>query len=218
MVVYVTLVVPTANADPLATLGTVDATPQLSVAVAEYVTAAVHIPLSVERAMFDGQATTGASASDTTTLKLHEAVNDTASVTEKLIPVVPFGNDDPLASPLVCESVSPGQLSLFVGVKLTGAVHTPAAVLAVNGPTGHVIRGLSASVTTTLNEQSAVLVELSVDRKDTAVVPLLKAVPLTPPTVCATVAAQLSVVDASENVVTAEHNPLSVVFAMFDGH
>ena len=52
----------------------------------------------------------------TVTVKEHVAVAPLASVTLKVLVVVPTGNDAPLANPPTTETTAPGQLSEPVGV------------------------------------------------------------------------------------------------------
>src|SRR3989442_637821 len=66
--------------------------------------------------MLAGQVICGGSLSVTVTRKLHVAVRPAASVTVNSLVVMPTGNADPLASPIVCAVIAPGQLSVPTGV------------------------------------------------------------------------------------------------------
>ena len=119
--VTVTSVVPTGNVLPEA--GTLEVvTPgQLSVVVDEKVTTASHWPGILLTVISAGQVTTGASVSFTVTLKVQELVFPEASVAVTVTSVVPTGNTVPEAGTL--EDVTPGQLSVAVGEKVTTASH-----------------------------------------------------------------------------------------------
>src|SRR5262245_66304798 len=69
--VFVTVVVPTGNANPLAGVLVRLVTVQLSVAVTVKVTLLVHAPCEAFTVMFAGQVITGFSVSVTVTLNLH---------------------------------------------------------------------------------------------------------------------------------------------------
>ncbi len=66
--------------------------------------------------IFAGQVIVGSSLSFTVTVKLHVAVLPLASVTVKLLIVVPTAKADPLVKPAVWVVVNPAQLSLDVTV------------------------------------------------------------------------------------------------------
>ena len=63
-----------------------------------------------------GQVIVGSSVSFTVTVKLHWAVLPEASVTKKVLVVVPTGKAEPLARPAVCVVTEPAQLSFPTGV------------------------------------------------------------------------------------------------------
>ena len=69
----------------------------------------------------------------------------------------------------VHEVVTPGQLSLEAGMKLTTVPESEACVTVMSG--GQAIVGFSVSLTVTVKEQLAVLPEASVAVQVTAVVP-----------------------------------------------
>ena len=76
--------------------------------------------------------------STTVTVKLHVALLPLLSRAVLVTVVVPTGKAKPLAGLLV--TVTPGQLSLALTVKITLLVHTPGAALTVKFP-GQVICG-----------------------------------------------------------------------------
>src|SRR5260370_995062 len=96
-------------------LYTVLATPQLSVGVATKATLAEHSLASLGATMLAGQLGLGFSVSLTVTLKLQSVWLPAASVTRKVLMVVPTGKVAPLARPAVCAAVAPGQLSVPTG-------------------------------------------------------------------------------------------------------
>jgi hypothetical protein len=116
LTLQVTVVVPTENAEPDAGVQVGVSVPsQLSLAVAEKVTAAVQLPASLHRVMFCGQPICGASQSLTVTVKLHEAVLfGFAPVAVQVTVVVPFGNTEPGVGLQATLGV-PSQLSVAVG-------------------------------------------------------------------------------------------------------
>ena len=57
----------------------------------------------------------GSSSSVTVTVKLQVAVLPLASVTTKVLVVIPTGNNDPEGKPAVCVNVAPGALSAITG-------------------------------------------------------------------------------------------------------
>ena len=63
-----------------------------------------------------GQEIVGLSVSFTVTVNEQEALFPLASVTSKVLVVVPTGKKEPLGSPAVCFVVAPGQLSVPTGV------------------------------------------------------------------------------------------------------
>jgi hypothetical protein len=149
-------------------------TGQLSVAVAEYVTTALHCPGSLFCVMLAGQVMTGNSTSFTVTLNVQVAVLPDASVAVQVTVEVPVGKALPEAGLQLV--VTPGQLSVADAVNETAAVHKPGSVLAVMFE-GHVIAGASLSNTVTVNEQVAVLPALSVAVQVTVVTPTVKVLP-----------------------------------------
>src|SRR5512138_1862824 len=100
--VTVTGVVPTGKVLPEAGLATTLWTAQLSAPAGSVkLTTAEHLPGSFACRMSVGQVMVGAWVSLTVTLKLQVAVLPEASVTLKLLTVVPTGKRDPLARPPV---------------------------------------------------------------------------------------------------------------------
>ena len=99
----------------------------------------------------------GFSVSLTVTVKLQLAVLPAASVTTKVLVVVPTGNALPEARPAVCEMVCPVQLSELVGgVKVTTAEQRPGSLLTVIFPGQLEITGSSLSITVTSKLQESV--------------------------------------------------------------
>src|SRR6185369_388427 len=136
----------------------------------------LHKPASVPWTIFAGQAVrVGAWLSLTVTVKVQALVRALVSVAVQVTVVVPLAKSVPLAG--LQTKVTPGQLSVAVGAKVTCAVQTPASVLAAILP-GQVIAGSSVSLTVMVKVQLAELLAASVALQVTVVVPLLKAVPL----------------------------------------
>src|SRR6185369_2293967 len=137
---------------------------------------ALHRPASVPWTIFAGQAVrVGAWLSLTVTVKVQALVRALVSVAVQVTVVTPLAKSVPLAG--LQTKVTPGQLSVAVGAKVTWAVQAPASVLTATFA-GHVICGSSVSLTVTVKVQLAVLLAPSVALQVTVVVPLLKAVPL----------------------------------------
>ena len=82
---------------------------------AENVATALHKPEAVATVRLEGQVSTGKSVSTTVTVEEQVAVSPDASVTWNTFVVVPMGNVDPLARPLV-RLVVDAQLSVPTGV------------------------------------------------------------------------------------------------------
>ena len=89
--------------------------------VAVKVTTAVHWPGSVLASISDGQVVIGLSESLTVTLKLQLALLPEASVAVQVMVLVPLAKLEPLGG--THATLTPGQLSLAVGAKLTIALH-----------------------------------------------------------------------------------------------
>ena len=157
--VTVTNVVPTGKTLPEA--GTLEAVApaQLSETVGEKLTIAPQTPASLDTVMSAGQVTTGASVSFTVTLKVQELVFPEASVPVTVTKVVPTGNTLPEAGTL--EVVTPGQLSVVVGEKVTIAEHDPASLDTVISA-GQVTTGVSVSLTVTTKLQVSTFPQASV--------------------------------------------------------
>src|SRR6185312_16103810 len=121
--------------------------------------------------MLDGHESVGTSLSLIVTVKLHDAVLPEASVTTNMFVVVPFGNVDPLASPVVCAVVAPGQVSAPIGaLYVTIAPHVPGSAFCVMLD-GQESVGTSLSLIVTVKLQDAVLPDTSVTTKVFVVVP-----------------------------------------------
>jgi hypothetical protein len=115
----VLVVTPTGNEDPLGSpaICIVDVPGQLSVPTGVlYVTIALHKPFVLLTDMLAGQLMVGNWLSLTVTLKLHVVVLAEASVTLKVLMVVPTGKEEPLANPAICVVTAPAQLSVPTGV------------------------------------------------------------------------------------------------------
>ncbi len=121
--VLVTVVVPFGNVEPDAGLETTVTPGQLSVAVTLKLTTAEHFPRSFACVTFAGQVITGFSVSATVTVNEQVDVLPDASVAVLVTVVVPFGNVEPDAG--LETTVTPGQLSVAVTLKLTTAEHFP---------------------------------------------------------------------------------------------
>jgi hypothetical protein len=211
---HVTVVVPLANVEPEG--GAQDGAPtpgQLSLTTgAAYVTTAEHKPRAAGVVMLAAQAIDGGCASFTVTVNEHEAVLLDVSVATQETVVAPFGKAEPDAGVQV--AVTPGQLSLGVGANVTTAEQRFGSVF-LTILAGHVMVGACASLTVTVNEQVAVLLEASVATHDTVVMPFGKAEP--DGGVQSVVAPeQLSVV-VGVKVTIAEHTFGSVFLVIFAG-
>src|ERR1043166_1597372 len=91
VVAQLTVFVPLANVEPDTGVQVTETEPQLSVAVATYVTLVlVHCPASVVPAMFDGQLITGFSVSRIVTVNEQFAVLPELSVAVQFTVLVPF--------------------------------------------------------------------------------------------------------------------------------
>lgn len=113
----------------------------------------------------------GSCVSVTVTVKAQVLLLPAASVTRKVLVVVPTGNEAPEASPVVWVVVDPEQLSVPTGaVKVTFAAHCPVILLTLM-LAGQVMEGACASDTVTVKLQVAVLAEASVTRKVLVVTP-----------------------------------------------
>jgi len=217
--VQLTVVVPTANVEPLKGAHTTVVPGQLSDVVgAGYVTAAEHWPAAFGTVTLAGQVIAGAVVSVTVIVNVHvvsgefgepsTAVHDTV--------VTPTGKVDPDAGVQV--AVAPGQLSTGAGtVKLTTVEHCP-GVFGTVMFAGHVIEGASVSCTVTVNVQvpSGELGDPSLAVHVTVVVPTGKVDPDAGTQV--TVApGQLSVAVAAYTT-TAEHWPAVLPTVTGAGH
>jgi hypothetical protein len=113
---FVTVVVPTGKAAPLAGVLVMLVTAQLSVAVKTNVTLLAHEPRAALTVMLVEQVIEGGCVSVTVTVKEQVLVLPLPSVATKRLVVTPGGKVEPLAEPAVCVSVAPEQLSLKVTV------------------------------------------------------------------------------------------------------
>jgi hypothetical protein len=112
----------------------------------------------------------------TVTVKLQLAVLLEVSVAVHVTVVVPFGNAVPDGG--LQATVTPGQLSLPLGVaKVTTAEHRPGAVLVITDEGQGPIVGDCVSLTVTVNEQFAELLDESLTVQLTVVGPFGKVEP-----------------------------------------
>jgi hypothetical protein len=109
----------------------------------------------------------------TVTVKLQLAMSPTASVAVQLTVVAPLEKVEPEAG--VHRVVTPGQLSVAVGVYETTAVQLPGELVTMFA--GHVMLGGCASLIVTVNVQLVLLADVSVAVQVTVVVPLAKVEP-----------------------------------------
>ena len=124
--------------------------------------------------MLDGPEIVGGVVSRIVTVKVLVVTLPAASVATLVTGVVPFGKTVPEAG--VLTTVTPGQLSAPVTVKLTTASHLPASVLTTIGA-GTVRVGGSVSLTVTVKEHVVALPTASVAVALTTVVPFGKELP-----------------------------------------
>ena len=114
--VQVIVVAPLLNTEPLGGSQTIEASPQLSLALgAVQVTAAVHKPTSVFWLILLGQVTEGFSVSLTVTSNWQVLVLPAASLAVQVTCVAPLGRAAPLTG-LQTTATVPSQLSVAVGV------------------------------------------------------------------------------------------------------
>src|SRR6185369_569146 len=112
---------------------------------------ALHRPASVPWMIFAGQAVrVGAWLSVTVTVKVQALVRALVSVAVQVTVVVPLIKSVPLAG--LHTKVTPGQLSVAVGTKVTLAVQAPASVFTATFA-GQEICGSSVSLTVTVKVQ-----------------------------------------------------------------
>jgi hypothetical protein len=119
----------------------------------------------------------GGTPSVTVTVKLQSAVFPDPSVAVKVTVETPAGNALPEAKPPVCDTLTPGQLSVATGVvKLAIASQAPGAAASTIS-VGQVMTGGAASITFTLKLHEAVFPATSVTVKVFTVVPSGKVEP-----------------------------------------
>ena len=171
----VTVVVPSANALPLAGVLIILVTAQLSVAVTTNVTLLAQLPVVALTMMFDGQLTTGNCVSRTVTVNVHWLLLPELSKTLLVTVLVPKANAEPLAGTLTM-LVTP-QLSVAFTVNVTLLAQVPAAALTVTFA-GQVITGSCVSRTVTVKVHWLLLPALSKVLLVTGVVPTANAEPL----------------------------------------
>src|SRR5258708_786128 len=112
---------------------------------------ALHRPASVPWVTFAGQAVNvGGWLSVTVTVKVQVLVRALVSVAVQVTVVGPLAKSVPLAG--LQTKVTPGQLSVAVGAKVTCAVQAPASVFAAMLD-GQTIAGSSVSLTVTVKVQ-----------------------------------------------------------------
>jgi hypothetical protein len=131
--------------------------------------------LAVLTVMLAGQVMVGFSVSLMVTVNMQLAVKFTASVAVQDTVVVPLGKLEPDGG--VQTKLSPGQLSVTVGAKVTTVAHWPGAVDIVM-LAGQVIVGGCVSLMVTVKVQGVAALPLaSLTLQVTVVVPFGKAVP-----------------------------------------
>jgi len=215
--VHVTVVVPAANCEPDGGTQATVTPGQLSAATgAAKLTATLTSPaFTVLVMMFAGQAMVGGCVSTTVIVKAQLDLLLAASETVHVTVVVPFTKVDPEggAQP---GAPTPGQLSPTAGAPyVTTAEHCPSAAGAVIFA-GQAMAGGCESFTVTVNEQVAVLFEVSVAVHETVVVPFGNAEPDAGVQVAVT-PGQLSFC-VVVNVTTAEQRFGSVFLLILAGH
>ena len=108
------------------------------------------------------------------TLNEQEAVLPAASVTMKVLTVVPTGKAEPEGRPAIWVVTAPGQLSVPIGaVQFTIAEHCPDAADCVMLP-GQLITGVSVSTIVTVYEHVVETPQVFVAVYVTVVTPILK--------------------------------------------
>src|SRR6476619_5566709 len=93
----------------------------------------------------------------TATTKLHCAIFPAASIALNVLVVFPTGNKLPLARPVICVVTTPGQLSVPVGAAYVTIAPQTFVSLDTVMSEGHVITGVSKSITVTVKVQLLVL-------------------------------------------------------------
>ena len=177
------VVVPTGNVEPLDKPVKFDVKLQLSEADTVKLTTALQFPGVLPTEIGIGQVTVGFSVSLTVTVKLHCAELLEGSIAVKTFVVVPTWNVEPLAKPLVNETVAE-QLSVAVGVlKVATAPQVPGVLFILRGA-GQAITGFWLSMTVTVTLQEEVFPDASVAVKKLSVVPIGNVEPLVKPAVC----------------------------------
>src|ERR1035437_7925649 len=157
--------------------------------------------------ILDEQVMVGGSLSRIVTVKPHVLVLPEASTAVQMTIVTPCGKVDPLGGEH--ETVTPGQLSVAVAVKVTLLLeHLPGSVLAMMA-TGQRTLGSSLSWMVTVKLHELVLPEESVAVQVTVVTPLAKVEPLGG-TQATVTPGQLSVAVAAKVTLLLEHRPESV--------
>jgi hypothetical protein len=223
--VYMTLVTPIGNADPLpgpAVCVSVTTPGQLSLAAGgAHEATALHIPGVLVRFMFTGHCVnTGGWLSVTVTVNAHTLLFPFTSLAVYAMFVTPIGNIDPLTGPCVCITETPGQLSVAVGdAHETTAEQFPGSVFMAILVGQEVNTGNWLSVTVTLNEHVAMFPLASVAVNTTLVTPIGKAEPFGKPAVCVMVnPAQLSLAAGATHEAIALHKPGLLFKTILAGH
>ena len=208
----VTVVVPTANAEPLAGVLTRLVTEQLSVAFTLNVTLLAQAPVAALTVTFVGQVITGSWVSPIVTVNVHWLLLPELSNAWLVTVVVPTANALPLAGVLTI--LVTAQLSVALTTKVTLLTQVPVATLTMMFD-GQVSTGNCVSRTVTVNVHWLLLPELSKALLVTMVVPMENALPLAG-TLTRLVTAQLSVA-VTLNVTLLEHAPGAALTVMFAG-
>ena len=134
-----------------------------------------------------GHVMAGAWLSTTVTVKEQFAVWLAASVTTKVLVVVPTGKVELVGKPTVCTVTAPGQLSAPTGLTNVTVAPQNEGVLFTVMLAGQVMDGNCKSLTVIVNEQEAVCPLAAVTTNVLVVTPLGNAAPEARPTVWLTV-------------------------------
>src|SRR5262245_22046628 len=148
--VFVTVVVPNGNVEPLGGRATKLVTAQLSVAVTVNDTCLEQSPGGALNVRFAGQLSTGGCVSVTVTVKVHWLVLPPLSRAVLVTVVVPTGNAKPLGGSVT--KLVTAQLSLTVTLKVTLLTQPPGVASTVMFP-GQAMAGGSVSSMVTAFEQ-----------------------------------------------------------------
>ena len=187
---YVSVVVPTGNVEPLPSPVVLDVLSPVQLSVPTgvvYVITAPQVPASLFAVMLEGHEIEGSILSSTVIVKLHEAELAAKSVTVYVSVLVPSEKVLPLPDPEVSAVLCPVQLSEPLGaVYVTTASQEPEPAFTVILE-GQLIVGFSLSSTVIVKLHEAVFPDASVTVYASVAVPTLKVDPLPAPDVNAVV-------------------------------